>query len=163
GRVRVAGWMLYFMLVSGLLLAAGLRLEDAARRMALPQRWIWVAGMGASTLLPLLARLRPSPSAGATAADEAGVISFLAQVTAMRLRRAIRGWEEGGDHGAGILVSEGTGPAVVGLFPGRIVLPRWALLGDPSLCRLMVAHEEEHLRARDPALLLVGAALLVVM
>jgi bla regulator protein BlaR1 len=52
------------------------------------------------------------------------------------------------------------GPAVVGYLRGIIVFPEWTRSLDPHSLRLSLAHEREHLRARDP-LLLFGAYLLV--
>ena len=55
----VAGWMLYGVLVSALLLAAGLLLEEAGKRLMLPLRGVWGAMLAGSVLFPLLAGLRP--------------------------------------------------------------------------------------------------------
>jgi TonB family protein len=44
----------------------------------------------------------------------------------------------------------------------RVVLPEWLLLLDPSLRALVLRHEEEHRRARDP-FVVVGAAILVAL
>src|SRR5690606_36437765 len=56
--------------------------------------------------------------------------------------------------GRTVLLSPDTGPAVVGAFPGTMVVPEW-LVGLPREQReLILRHEEEHLRARDPLLLL---------
>jgi TonB family protein len=52
---------------------------------------------------------------------------------------------------------------VVGLFRSRIVLPAWALSADEEARRLVLEHEQEHVRAGDPRLLaaaLVFAALI---
>ena len=202
----VAGWMLYCVLVSALLLGAGMLLEAAARRVALPQRWIWAGAMSGSVLLPILARFRPDPAAngfvetalgdpiaflapaGAAAAEPIGRWPRLldailpldpllvglwlgaslcllagALLSALRLRRAMIGWEEPSPRRPRLLVSEATGPAVIGLFPGSIVLPRWAFAGDAGVRGMMLAHEEEHLRARDPLLLLAAATLVVAL
>src|SRR2546428_4222727 len=57
---------------------------------------------------------------------------------------------------------EQRGPAVAGLWPPRIVLPEWALrLGDRER-RLMLAHEDQHVRAWDPWLLAAAMSLLVL-
>jgi TonB family protein len=79
----------------------------------------------------------------------------------VHLRR--RRWRWGRVAGEAVRISEGTGPAVVGLFPGEIVLPEWTLSLDLERQRLVVEHEREHLRAGDPLLLAVAllAAVLV--
>lgn len=74
----------------------------------------------------------------------------------LHLRR--RGWLRATVAGAPVLVSPRTGPAVVGFVRGSIVLPAWALEWDEERQRMMVEHEREHLRARDPLLLLLGLA-----
>src|SRR5690606_7418126 len=51
---------------------------------------------------------------------------------------------------------------VVGIWRGRIVLPTWLLeLGAP-LRALVLRHEGEHLRARDPGLLAIAAIALLI-
>ncbi len=76
---------------------------------------------------------------------------------ATRLHRVRRRWPRATVQGEPVLVAEDVGPAVAGLDRGAIVLPRWAIDADPDLVRLMVAHEREHVRGRDPWLLLGGA------
>src|SRR5207247_471344 len=53
-------------------------------------------------------------------------------------------------------------PAVAGLWPPRVVIPAWALNLTQTQRRLMLAHEDEHVRARDPWLLAAGTAALVL-
>src|SRR5690606_31631657 len=48
------------------------------------------------------------------------------------------------------------GPAVLGWLRGTVVLPEWALRLKPGWRRLVVAHERQHVRAYDPALLALG-------
>ena len=56
-----------------------------------------------------------------------------------------------------MLVSPAVGPAVVGALAPRVVIPQWALSLDAPARALMLRHEREHIRARDPLLLLGGA------
>jgi hypothetical protein len=63
--------------------------------------------------------------------------------------------------GRPVWVSTDTGPAVVGFLRTRIVLPEWVLVGRPANREIVLAHEEEHVRAGDPRLLL-GALLVSV-
>lgn len=79
-----------------------------------------------------------------------------------RLCRLREGWEEGELEGERVLVSGRVGPAVVGWRRGRIVLPRWVLGRARCIQELILAHEREHLRARDP-LLVAGSGLLLVL
>jgi hypothetical protein len=68
------------------------------------------------------------------------------------LFRGRRAWAESDVDGSRVLVSEDFGPAIVGLLTPRIVLPRWTLALEAGARALMLAHEEEHLRAHDSQL-----------
>src|SRR5437899_78712 len=81
---------------------------------------------------------------------------------ALRLAALRRGWRGATVDGRAVLVSDNVGPAVAGLWRSRIVLPDWALQLGEGERRLMLAHEDEHVRARDPWLL-VAAAVAVVL
>jgi len=74
-----------------------------------------------------------------------------------------REWRRAEVDGREVLVAPDLGPAVIGWRRMQIVLPAWALTLDPEGRRLILAHEEEHIRRRDPAVLFGGliAALLV--
>src|SRR3989440_883918 len=81
---------------------------------------------------------------------------------ALRLAALRRGWRNATVDGRAVLVSDNVGPAVAGLWRPRVVLPGWALLLGDHERRLMLAHEDEHIRARDPSLLAAAAALLLL-
>jgi TonB family protein len=83
-------------------------------------------------------------------------------VAAARLAALRRGWRPALVDRRLVLVADDIGPAVAGLWPPRIVIPGWALGLTESQQRLMLAHEEEHVRARDPWLLAGGTAALVL-
>lgn len=86
----------------------------------------------------------------------------LALVTTLRLRRRTTGWEPrklGSDE---VLVSEGLGPAVLGVIRPTIVLPPWALALGREKLEMVLLHEREHQVARDPALLSAGLLLTAV-
>jgi beta-lactamase regulating signal transducer with metallopeptidase domain len=72
------------------------------------------------------------------------------------LARRRRGWRAAEVDGVPVLLSPGTGPAVVGLFRSRIVLPAWVMDAHPAERALLLEHEREHLRAGDPKLLALG-------
>lgn len=86
-----------------------------------------------------------------------------------RLVRALRAlhrerdsWRHESIDGVRVRLSSDVGPAVVGLGAMEIVLPEWVLSLDSALLAMVLRHEDEHRRARDPWLL-VGAALLVAL
>src|SRR2546428_771335 len=64
--------------------------------------------------------------------------------------------------GRAVLVSVNVGPAVAGLWRSQVVLPEWALRLGEGERRLMLTHEDEHVRARDPWLLAAAAAAVVL-
>ena len=70
-----------------------------------------------------------------------------------RLRTARRAWPVADLHGARVRLAPDTGPAVVGLARPEIVVPRWLLQRSAAEQRMVIAHEAEHVRARDPLLL----------
>jgi TonB family protein len=90
------------------------------------------------------------------------VLTFLAR-SYLRLRRERGGWSPTAIGRREVFVSSGIGPAVSGLFRSRIVIPAWVLELDEELRRLILLHEEEHLRAGDHRLLLIALVALAVV
>ncbi len=78
-------------------------------------------------------------------------------LAARKLHERLQACEEALTDGRTVLLSERTGPAVVGFVRTRIVLPRWVLALDVSLRSLILDHEEEHRRARDPGFILLAS------
>jgi TonB family protein len=76
---------------------------------------------------------------------------------AVRLRRIRTAAEVRDIDGVQVSITPSTGPLVVGVRHPQILIPRWVLDLDRSDQQLVVAHEREHLRARDPALLAFSA------
>jgi len=74
-------------------------------------------------------------------------------VAAIRLIALRRRWRPTAINGRMVLVSQETGPAVVGVLRPRVVVPQWALELPVEERELMLAHEEQHVRAGDPTLL----------
>jgi hypothetical protein len=83
------------------------------------------------------------------------MLLVLAAATA-RLVSQRRRWRQAAVDGRLILVSKNIGPAVVGVWGPRVVLPEWALALPAHDRELMLAHEEQHVRASDPVLLAAG-------
>jgi beta-lactamase regulating signal transducer with metallopeptidase domain len=81
-------------------------------------------------------------------------------VALMRMRRQ---WRPRDVCGVRVLVSERTGPAVINPLSPQIVMPEWALAMDRHQLGLMIRHEQEHRRARDPQLLAAAQLALIVM
>ncbi len=81
----------------------------------------------------------------------------------LRVRRARREWTTRELDGKSLWVSEKTGPAVLGLFNGAIVVPAWVLSQEEEVRRVIVLHEEEHLRAGDHRLVFLALIVLILM
>jgi TonB family protein len=77
-------------------------------------------------------------------------------VLLLRRRRAV--WKRARVNGVRVQLSDNVGPAVVGLRSMDVVLPEWIMSLDEPLRAIVLHHEEEHRRARDPYLLF-GAAI----
>lgn len=192
----MAMWMLYAVVVAALLAGAAAAVEGILRSWGVGTRWAWVAALGGSWIVPVVAWFRPAPAAPVVSAEgtawasalelmmrgeaassgaAAGIIDLdpaLAWAWAvsaalgvavlvgayLRLRHRTFRWPRARMAGVPVRVSEGFGPAVLGLVSPSIVLPRW-VFALPALERdLILRHEEEHQHARD-TLVLAGAAL----
>lgn len=90
-------------------------------------------------------------------------IAAIVLAGAMTLARRRRQWHEAVVNEQRVLVSPATGPAVVGIVSPRIVLPEWALALDVPSLDLILRHEREHVRARDPWLMHVAVLAVVLM
>lgn len=80
----------------------------------------------------------------------------------VRLRGESKGWSRRRLGARTVLVSRDRGPAVTGFFKAAIVLPSWVLEVEEELRRIILLHEEEHLRAGDQRLLGLGLTSLVL-
>lgn len=83
-----------------------------------------------------------------------------------RLRESEAGWRPASTAFAReepVYRAETFGPAVVGFASPRIVLPDWVADLDDERRRLVMLHEHEHLRCRDPMVVLAGWAFLVAV
>ena len=65
--------------------------------------------------------------------------------------------------GRRVRVAPDAGPAVMGVAPAEIVIPQWVLARAVDEQELVLAHEEAHVRAHDPLVLLVACILLAFM
>jgi hypothetical protein len=73
--------------------------------------------------------------------------------THRRFYRARRAWPTAELLGTRVRVAPEVGPVVMGVARPEIVVPRWLLHRSHEESRLVLAHESEHIRARDPLLL----------
>jgi beta-lactamase regulating signal transducer with metallopeptidase domain len=61
------------------------------------------------------------------------------------------------DAGAPVIITDTLGPATVGVWRSRVVLPRWVLALPDVQRRYIVRHEEEHRRSHDTMLLFLAS------
>lgn len=128
-------------------------------------------GVGVGEIYAIAGLAPATPGAGPSAFDTlllgawggaSVVLLLLGGWSLLRLQLARSGWQSAEIDGVSVHISNDTGPAVVGWFRPGIVLPRWVLGHAPAERSLIMRHEAEHLRARDP-LLMMGAVLAAAM
>jgi bla regulator protein BlaR1 len=95
------------------------------------------------------------------AASAAMLVALIASGIMLFVRK--RSWRVANVSGAQVYVTEGVGPAVVGLLRPRIVVPTWVTMALPRHQVAVIAHEQSHLDARDPQLFTLALVLLVFM
>lgn len=116
-----------------------------------------VAGAGASGLM---AGIETTLIVGWLLASAFLLARLAADVLTLgRLRRA---WPVRELDGRPVRLTNDVGPAVVGVRSMELVVPEWLLSLDEPLRALVLRHEEEHRRARDPHLL-IGARLAIAV
>jgi hypothetical protein len=123
-----------------------------------------VAGLFPPTAIPLprpdlVARAEPWLAAGWIVAS--ALLALTLAGGFLRLGRRSRQWPRARVADGDFLVSDGFGPALLGVLSPEVVLPPWALKLDAERLRMVWAHEDEHRRAGDAGLLL-GAAVTVM-
>jgi hypothetical protein len=80
------------------------------------------------------------------------LLALLAAVHA-HFGRARRAWPRATLDGTDVRLAPHTGPAVIGVLTPEIVVPAWLVERAAAERRLVLDHEREHLRARDPLVL----------
>ena len=99
-----------------------------------------------------------------------GMLLIWGLTNAMRVSHLVslsHGWR--GDSrqpvidGVPVVVTDVAGPATVGLWRSRVLVPRWVLALPGMQRRYVLRHEEEHRRAHDARLLFVASLPLILM
>jgi len=65
--------------------------------------------------------------------------------------------------GVPVVVTDSLGPATVGLWRSRVLVPRWVLAMPGAQRKYVLRHEEEHRRSNDARLLFVASLPLLLM
>jgi beta-lactamase regulating signal transducer with metallopeptidase domain len=94
-------------------------------------------------------------------ATSVGLVTFYGLLW-VRLRTAARYWRRERINDQEVWVTEALGPAVYGLIKPIILMPRWALDAASGARAVVLAHEQEHIAAHDPVLVLLGLVLVVI-
>jgi beta-lactamase regulating signal transducer with metallopeptidase domain len=90
-----------------------------------------------------------------------GMVAFYLLVW-LRLRIVARRWRREGISGQEVWVTENLGPAVYGFLRPMILMPQWVFDGPHATRVVVLAHEQEHVAARDPLLLMLGWLLVAI-
>ncbi len=80
-----------------------------------------------------------------------------------RLQRRAITWKQRRIAGTEVVIANDVGPAVFGIVRPRIVAPTWLVNADEGTQRATIAHELEHIAARDPQVLAAALVLLVLL
>jgi beta-lactamase regulating signal transducer with metallopeptidase domain len=189
----IVAWIGYAMLYAVGVGASAACVERLLARRHYARRLLWMAAMTSSALLPAARSWNAPPLAARTVVtrsfatpavephatyharlnlDAVALTAWAAMtlfaatwlaVSNARLHRALARCDRTRIDGDDVIVSAEFGPAVVGIVRPRIVLPAWVLSAAESDRRIVLAHEREHLRARDTFWQLAGLALAVAM
>jgi beta-lactamase regulating signal transducer with metallopeptidase domain len=154
-----------------------------------PRRWIWCLIIPTSVVLPGLYRTHHAWSVAdafvqpATVAQTfdtsinrvwltiSGLLLLWGLASAWRVSRAVGLSRRGRDDanqiaiidGVPVVVTDMMGPATVGFWRSRVLLPRWVLALPGEERQYVVRHEEEHRRAHDGRVLFVMSLSLILM
>jgi beta-lactamase regulating signal transducer with metallopeptidase domain len=160
-------WMSYSVAAGLVLALAALAAERFAPRLAIPRRAVWAASllvaMAASAVawnavpLPgpaLLASssVRMSRTLAALWILTCAAVGAVLLLSAENLRLRRKRWTPARVDDVAVLVTDGLGPAVVGLFRPAIAVPRWVLRAPDHQRRSVLFREAEHLEAGDHTL-----------
>lgn len=85
----------------------------------------------------------------------AGLVALYATLS-LQLWAAARRWQRNTIEGHEVWVTGNMGPAVVGFLRPRILMPRWVLEAPQGIRAFVLTHEQEHIRAGDQWLVLLG-------
>jgi TonB family protein len=128
--------------------------------------------VGSGAVRSIAERLPPLPSSIASHLDTILVVLWvlasvllaarlvLAQHALKRISRSARATEVDGHQ---VLVTDGVGPAVVGITAPRVAVPAWLTELDEPLRALVLRHEREHCTSHDTVLLWLGEVAVALM
>lgn len=163
-------WLAASMALALLLSAAAWRAERTLQRRGRTTRWLWLAAIAASAIAPLT--WLPGVLAAMPAEQAQLKLGWFVLSSGMLMLLALRSvwllshqrrWQKTTLLGTPVYLSGGIGPCVAGLLRPRIVMPVWLQLIPPRQQALLLAHAQCRLAARDPQLLALAYALIMLM
>ena len=163
-------WLAASMALALLLSAAAWRAERLLQRRGRTTRWLWLAAIAASVILPQA--WLPGVLAAMPATQSQLKLGWFVLSSGMLMLLVLRSvwllshqrrWQKTSLLGTPVYLSGGIGPCVAGLLRPRIVMPVWLQLIPPRQQALLLAHAQCRLAARDPQLLALAYALIVLM
>ena len=163
-------WLAASMALALLLSAGAWRAERLLQRRGRTTRWLWLAAIAASAILPLA--WLPGVLAAMPATQSQLKLGWFVLSSGMLMLLVLRSvwllshqrrWQKTSLLGTPVYLSGGIGPCVAGLLRPRIVMPVWLQLIPPRQQALLLAHAQCRLAARDPQLLALAYALIVLM
>lgn len=92
-----------------------------------------------------------------------GMLVLRWAVAAIRLARSSRSWRAGTLDGVPVWRTEKLGPAVAGTFRTKVLAPRWLDTLPAAQRSLILLHEQEHIRARDPVLIALSRVMRILL
>ncbi len=90
------------------------------------------------------------------------VLSLRWAVAVVRLAQVGSSWRVGMVDGVRVWLTSDLGPAVSGILRTRILVPSWLMSLPEEQRSLVLLHEKEHVRARDPVLMAVSRIVRIV-
>ncbi|MDE0357429.1 MAG: TonB-dependent receptor plug domain-containing protein [Gammaproteobacteria bacterium] len=158
------GWPRRFAWIAALTLAVVIPL---AARPAAPV--LDVSAAASSPITSVVQAADPAvPAISGTGWERAAIVAWGAASLATLLvfgailglmNHSRRRWPRRSVDGEDVYVSEGFGPALIGVTRPSVVIPDWLLCAGDRAGRVAILHEREHARARDHLTLLYGAVI----
>jgi hypothetical protein len=160
----------------------GLLVERALPPTA-PRRWIWCVAIALSILtpatyqakhsMPVAAEVAGDPSWWALLGTYDGLIAKLWMATSallfawglfnvLRITWLVSRRRQTVIDGVPVVVTDSLGPAAVGFWSTRVVVPRWVLAMPGAQRKYVLQHETEHRKAHDTHLLFITSLTLIM-
>ncbi len=137
----------------------GVRLREAFDGITHVAAWPLRAAVSSAAQLPPVAQ-RAATIVTVLAAVLGLLTLLVVYARVMKLRAT---WKRVALLGVTVRVAPAAGPAVVGVAPAEIVIPDWLLQRTIAEQQLVLEHEQSHVRAGDPLLLLSACVAVACM